>query len=69
MFRHGKNWIYHTTGVSLTITDERIGFKRCKPEKGSIGYIEEGQYTIEQPEPFNMQQEIMVSTHWMLVND
>ena len=26
-------------------------------EKGSIGYIEEGQYTIEQPEPFNMEQE------------
>ena len=26
-------------------------------EKGSIGYIEAGQYTIEQPEPFNMEQE------------
>lgn len=26
-------------------------------EKGSIGYIEEGQYKIEQPEPFNMEQE------------
>ncbi|GAB6982812.1 UDP-N-acetylmuramoyl-L-alanine--D-glutamate ligase [Prevotella dentasini JCM 15908] len=26
-------------------------------EKGSIGYIEEGQYTIEQPTPFNMEQE------------
>ena len=26
-------------------------------EKGSIGYIEEGQYKIEKPEPFNMEQE------------
>ena len=26
-------------------------------EKGSIGYIEQGQYTIEQPTPFNMEQE------------
>ena len=26
-------------------------------EKGSIGYIEQGQYVIEQPEPFNMEQE------------
>lgn len=26
-------------------------------ELGSIGYIEEGVYTIEQPEPFNMEQE------------
>ena len=26
-------------------------------EKGSIGYIEEGQYVIEKPEPFNMEQE------------
>ena len=26
-------------------------------EKGSIGYIEEGQYVLEQPEPFNMEQE------------
>ena len=26
-------------------------------EKGSIGYIEEGQYTIEYPTPFNMEQE------------
>lgn len=26
-------------------------------EKGSIGYIEAGQYTIEKPEPFNMEQE------------
>ena len=25
--------------------------------KGSIGYIEEGQYVIEKPEPFNMEQE------------
>ncbi len=26
-------------------------------EKGSIGYIEEGKYVIEKPEPFNMEQE------------
>jgi len=26
-------------------------------EKGSIGYIEEGKYTLEKPEPFNMEQE------------
>lgn len=26
-------------------------------ERGSIGYIEEGQYKIEKPEPFNMEQE------------
>ena len=26
-------------------------------EKGSIGYIEEGQYILEQPTPFNMEQE------------
>ena len=26
-------------------------------ENGSIGYIEEGQYVIEKPEPFNMEQE------------
>lgn len=26
-------------------------------ERGSIGYIEEGEYTIEQPVPFNMEQE------------
>jgi UDP-N-acetylmuramoylalanine--D-glutamate ligase len=26
-------------------------------EKGSIGYIEEGAYTIEEPTPFNMEQE------------
>ena len=26
-------------------------------ESGSIGYIEEGQYTIEEPTPFNMEQE------------
>jgi len=31
-------------------------------EKGSIGYIEEGQYTIEQPEPFNMEQEALSLT-------
>ena len=31
-------------------------------EKGSIGYIEEGRYTLEQPEPFNMEQEALSLT-------
>jgi UDP-N-acetylmuramoylalanine--D-glutamate ligase len=31
-------------------------------EKGVIGYIEEGQYTIEKPEPFNMEQEALSLT-------
>ena len=31
-------------------------------EKGSIGYIEEGQFVIEQPEPFNMEQESLSLT-------
>ena len=31
-------------------------------EKGSIGYIEEGQYIIEKPEPFNMEQEALSLT-------
>ncbi len=31
-------------------------------EKGSIGYIEEGQYTLEYPRPFNMEQEVMSLT-------
>ena len=31
-------------------------------EKGSIGYIEEGQYKIEQPMPFNMEQEALSLT-------
>lgn len=31
-------------------------------EKGSIGYIEEGQYTIEEPTPFNMEQESLSLT-------
>ena len=31
-------------------------------EKGSIGYIEAGKYTIEQPEPFNMEQEALSLT-------
>lgn len=34
----------------------RYPFSELK-EKGSIGYIEEGRYTIEQPTPFNMEQE------------
>lgn len=31
-------------------------------EKGSIGYIEQGQYTLEQPTPFNMEQEALSLT-------
>jgi UDP-N-acetylmuramoylalanine--D-glutamate ligase len=31
-------------------------------EKGSIGYMEEGLYKIEQPEPFNMEQESLSLT-------
>ena len=31
-------------------------------EKGSIGYIEQGQYTLEQPAPFNMEQESLSLT-------
>ncbi|MCR5679668.1 MAG: UDP-N-acetylmuramoyl-L-alanine--D-glutamate ligase [Prevotella sp.] len=31
-------------------------------EKGSIGYIEEGRYVIEQPTPFNMEQESLSLT-------
>ena len=31
-------------------------------EKGSIGYIEAGQYVIEEPEPFNMEQESLSLT-------
>ena len=31
-------------------------------EKGSIGYIEAGQYTLEQPMPFNMEQESLSLT-------
>ena len=31
-------------------------------EKGSIGYIEEGEYTIEKPTPFNMEQEALALT-------
>ena len=31
-------------------------------ERGSIGYIEQGQYVIEQPEPFNMEQESLSLT-------
>ncbi len=34
----------------------RYPFSELK-EKGSIGYIEEGRYTIEKPTPFNMEQE------------
>ena len=31
-------------------------------EKGSIGYIEEGEYKIEKPEPYNMEQESLSLT-------
>ena len=34
----------------------RYPFSELK-ESGSIGYIEQGQYTIEKPQPFNMEQE------------
>ncbi len=34
----------------------RLPFSELK-EKGSIGYIEEGQYKLEEPTPFNMEQE------------
>lgn len=38
------------------IRSVRYPFSRLK-ELGSIGYIEKGEYTIEKPEPFNMEQE------------
>lgn len=39
----------------------QLPFSELK-EKGSIGYIEEGKYQIEQPEPFNMEQESLSLT-------
>ena len=39
----------------------QLPFSELK-EKGSIGYIEEGQYTIEIPTPFNMEQEALSLT-------
>ena len=39
----------------------QLPFSELK-EKGSIGYIEEGQYTIEEPTPFNMEQEALSLT-------
>ena len=39
----------------------QLPFSEIK-EKGSIGYIEEGQYKIEQPSPFNMEQEALSLT-------
>jgi UDP-N-acetylmuramoylalanine--D-glutamate ligase len=39
----------------------RCPFSELK-EKGSIGYIESGQYTIEKPTPFNMEQESLSLT-------
>ena len=38
------------------IKSVQLPFSELK-EKGSIGYIEKGKYTIEKPEPFNMEQE------------
>lgn len=38
------------------IRSVRYPFSRLK-ELGSIGYIDKGEYTIEKPEPFNMEQE------------
>ena len=54
------------TGTTILLSEKELEkfdvHAVCYPfselkEKGSIGYIEEGQYTIEQPEPFNMEQE------------
>jgi len=39
----------------------RYPFSELK-EKGSIGYIEEGQYMLEEPTPFNMEQEALSLT-------
>lgn len=39
----------------------RLPFSELK-EKGSIGYIEEGQYKLEEPTPFNMEQEYLSLT-------
>ena len=39
----------------------QLPFSELK-ERGSIGYIEEGQYVIEQPTPFNMEQEALSLT-------
>lgn len=39
----------------------QLPFSELK-ENGSIGYIEEGQYKIERPEPFNMEQESLSLT-------
>ena len=39
----------------------QLPFSELK-EKGSIGYIEEGQYKIEKPMPFNMEQELLSLT-------
>ena len=39
----------------------QLPFSELK-EKGSIGYIEEGQYNIEEPTPFNMEQEALSLT-------
>ena len=39
----------------------RLPFSELK-EKGSIGYIEEGQYKLEEPTPFNMEQEALSLT-------
>ena len=39
----------------------QLPFSELK-EHGSIGYIEEGQYVIEQPTPFNMEQEALSLT-------
>ena len=39
----------------------QLPFSELK-EKGSIGYIEEGQYIIEKPTPFNMEQEALSLT-------
>ena len=45
---------YHIKALQLPFSELK--------EKGSIGYIEEGQYTIEVPTPFNMEQEALSLT-------
>lgn len=53
--------IIHRELEKYDIKSVRYPFSHLK-ELGSIGYIEEGQYTIEQPLPFNMEQEALSLT-------
>lgn len=60
---HEDSFIYWNDDPVIKKELEKFDVKSvCYPfselkENGSIGYIEEGQYTIEQPTPFNMEQE------------